>query len=98
MTNAAYDIFKRDGFGALQFVEPATNLGAANRRIIELAAGSPGKYMVVNRASGQMVGGGTMITSERSDEPPAREQEQEVATSSRQRLKDSDGKAETLWR
>lgn len=63
MINMAYDIFKRDGFGSRAWVEAARDLDNAKRRIMELSVDSPGKYVVVSRASGQMVGGGTTITS-----------------------------------
>src|ERR1700720_1996340 len=63
MTDPNYDIFKRDAFGSRTWVEAACDLDAAKRRIIELSANSPGKYVVVSRASGQMVGGGMTITS-----------------------------------
>jgi hypothetical protein len=63
MIDMGYDIFKRDGFGARAWVEAARDLENAKRRIMELSVDSPGKYVVVSRASGQMVGGGTTITS-----------------------------------
>jgi hypothetical protein len=72
MINLAYDIFKRDAFGARAWVEATSDLDGAKRRILELSADSPGKYVVVNRASGQMVGGGTTITS---GSPSTRENE-----------------------
>ena len=74
MINLAYDIFKRDAFGARAWVEATPDLQGAKRRILELSADSPGKYVVVSRASGQLVGGGTTITS---SSPSTREQEVE---------------------
>ena len=69
MINLAYDIFKRDAFGARAWVEATPDLQGAKRRILELSADSPGKYVVVSRASGQMVGGGTTITSSSPSTP-----------------------------
>src|ERR1700686_5093397 len=63
MTDPNYDIFKRDAFGSRTWVEAARDLDSATRRVRELSANSPGKYVVVSRASGQMVGGGMTITS-----------------------------------
>jgi hypothetical protein len=63
MINLDYDIFKRDAFGSRAWVESTPDLEGAKRRILELSADSPGKYVVVSRASGQMVGGGTTVTS-----------------------------------
>jgi hypothetical protein len=104
MVNLAYDIFKRDAFGVRAWVEGAWDLESAQRRIIELSADSPGKYVVVNRASGQMVGGGTVITS--APEEKAHEPTPQTAkgTSSSRKVSShavpshSDAESETLWR
>jgi hypothetical protein len=63
MIDMGYDIFKRDGFGSRAWVGATRDLEGAKRRIMELSVDSPGKYVVVSRASGQMVGGGTTIAS-----------------------------------
>jgi hypothetical protein len=100
MSNLPFDIFKREDFGPRVWVEAAQTLEIAKRRVMELSASTPGKYMVVNRASGQMVGGGTTITSGggRSEECPAEKRGAEAAKVRRapRRKEDSDG--ETLWR
>ena len=109
MIDPAYDIFKRDGFGSRAWVESARDMEAANRRIIELSADSPGKYLIVSRASGQMVGGGTTITSSSSETtaerraPEAKPQAAKGANSSRnisghQVPSHADAESETLWR
>jgi hypothetical protein len=111
MLNPAYDIFKRDGFGSRAWVEGARDVEAANRRILELSANSPGKYLIVSRASGQMVGGGTTITSSSSEptaERPARESKPQAAkganssrTSSSHEVPshaETEAESETLWR
>jgi hypothetical protein len=108
MTHANYDIFKRDAFGARTWVEAARDLDAAKRRVMELSANSPGKYVVLSRASGQMVGGGTTITSgsASNSERNAQERKQENAngTGSSRKVSShavpspSDTESETLWR
>jgi hypothetical protein len=102
MSDAAYDIFKRDGFGTRVWVEAAGDLEAAKLRIIALSADSPGKYAVVSRANGQMVGGGTTITNnERTAERPTEERRPQAVKGSRSLRKPSpraDAESETLWR
>src|ERR1700719_5393637 len=108
MIDPAYDIFKRDGFGSRAWVEGARNIEAANRRIMELSAHSPGKYLIVSRASGQMVGGGTTITSTSSESAERRAPEAADETakgansarkiSSREVHSHRDAESETLWR
>jgi len=107
MIDPAYDIFKRDGFGSRAWVEGARDIEAANHRIMELSANSPGKYLIVSRASGQMVGGGTTITSS-SSEPTAERRAPEPQTAkganSAQKISSHevpsrrDAESETLWR
>jgi hypothetical protein len=108
MTDTNYDIFKRDAFGARTWVEAARDLDAAKRRVLELSANSPGKYVVVSRASGQMVGGGTTITSGSASNSQghaqAHKQENANAASSSRKVSShavpspSDTESETLWR
>jgi hypothetical protein len=108
MTDPNYDIFKRDAFGSRTWVEAARDLDAANRRVIELSANSPGKYVVVSRASGQMVGGGRTIASgsAANSERNAQQGKQQNAnaTSSSRKVSShavpshSDTESETLWR
>ena len=109
MIDPAYDIFKRDGFGSRAWVEGARDIEAAKHRIMELSANSPGKYLIVSRASGQMVGGGTTITSSTSDptaERRATEAKPETAKGANSSRKISshevpshrDAESETLWR
>ena len=106
MTDPNYDIFKRDVFGSRTWVEAARDLDAATRRVRELSANSPGKYVVVSRASGQMVGGGMTITSGHASNTGERnvpEQKQHGAGSSRKDSSHavpsrSDTESETLWR
>jgi len=108
MTDPNYDIFKRDAFGARIWVEAACDLDAAKRRVMELSANSPGKYVVLSRASGQMVGGGTTIASGSASnserEAQERKQQNANATSSPRKVSShavpshSDTESETLWR
>jgi hypothetical protein len=108
MIYPAYDIFKRDGFGARTWVEAACDLEAAKHRIMDLSVDSPGKYVVVSRASGQMVSGGTTITSgsNNGSEPQAQARQQQTAngTSPSRKVSShavpspSDTESETLWR
>ena len=105
MVNPAYDIYKRDGFGARAWVESARDLQNANRRIIELSADSPGKYVVVSRANGQMVGGGMSISSGASNAPRQESQPQAAnraksaqKISSHEVPSHADPESETLWR
>jgi len=106
MTDPNYDIFKRDAFGARTWVEAARDLDAAKRRVIELSANSPGKYVVVSRASGQMVGGGTTITSGGASNPEssAQARKQDYGSGSSRKVSShvvpspSDTESETLWR
>jgi len=114
MINLAYDIFKRDAFGARAWVEATPDLQGAKSRILELSADSPGKYVVVSRATGQMVGGGTTITSSSPSRPEdevdckhqvARHKHQtgEGASSTREASSHAvpshaDAESETLWR
>lgn len=107
MTDPNYDIFKRDAFGARTWVEAASDLDVAKHRVMALSANSPGKYVVVNRASGQMVGGGTTITSGTASnhEGDAHENKQDANASSSSRKVSShavpshaDSESETLWR
>jgi hypothetical protein len=108
MTDANYDIFKRDAFGARTWVEATCDLDSATRRVMELSANSPGKYVVLSRASGQMVGGGTTITSGSASNSGrhAQERKQENANSTGSSRKvsshavpsPSDTESETLWR
>jgi TctA family transporter len=106
MTDPNYDIFKRDAFGARTWVEATRDLDAAKRRVIELSANSPGKYVVVSRASGQMVGGGTTIASgsASNSERNAQARKQESGTGSSRKVSShavpspSDAESETLWR
>ncbi len=107
MTEPNYDIFKRDGFGARTWVEAARDLDSAKRRVLELSMNSPGKYVVVSRASGQMVGGGMTITSGHASNTgernvPERKQQHGAGSSRKDSShavpSSSDAESETLWR
>jgi len=108
MIDPAYDIFKRDGFGSRAWVEGARDIEAAKRRIMELSANSPGKYLIVSRASGQMVGGGMTITSSSSESAerraPEAKPESAKGANSAQKISSHevpshrDAESETLWR
>ena len=45
------------------WVEAASDLATAKGRIIELAAATPGQYVVFNQISGRMVSSGTTVAS-----------------------------------
>jgi hypothetical protein len=63
MTSQPYDIFRRDKAGEAVWVEAASDLATAKGRIIELAAATPGQYVVFNQISGRMVSSGTTVAS-----------------------------------
>jgi hypothetical protein len=63
MASQPYDIFRRDNAGEAVWVEAVSDLAAAKGRIIELAAATPGQYVVFNQVSGRMVSSGTIVAS-----------------------------------
>jgi hypothetical protein len=86
MVTQPYDIFRRDPGGEV-WVEAVRDLETAKGRIIELAADTPGQYVVFSHRSGRMVGSGTVVAS-----PAARATSKEM-----QKRKTADVELETLW-
>lgn len=86
MVTQSYDIFRRDPGGEV-WVEAVRDLETAKGRIIELAADTPGQYVVFSHRSGRMVGSGTVVAS-----PAARDTSKEM-----QKRKTADVESETLW-
>jgi hypothetical protein len=50
-----FAIFKTRDDGSLEWVEGAQTLESAKERVIELAEHWPGKYVIVNEATGERV-------------------------------------------
>jgi hypothetical protein len=86
MVTQSYDIFRRDPGGEV-WVEAVRDLETAKGRIIELAADTPGQYVVFSHRSGRMVGSGTVVAS-----PAARATLKEM-----QKRKTAAVELETLW-
>jgi hypothetical protein len=86
MLTQSYDIFRRDSGGEV-WVEAVRDLDTAKGRIIELAADTPGRYVVLNHRSGRMVGSGTVVAS-----PAARATSKET-----QKGKTAEVESETMW-
>jgi hypothetical protein len=85
MLTQSYDIFRRDSGGEV-WVEAVRDLDTAKGRIIELAADTPGRYVVLSHRSGRMVGSGTVVAS-----PAARATSKEA-----QKRKTAEVESETL--
>jgi len=88
MLTPSYDIFRRDPGGQI-WVEAVRDLETAKGRIIELAADTPGQYVVFSHRSGRMVSSGTVVAS-----PAARATSKETRKSDRNT---ADFESETLW-
>ena len=86
MLTQSYDIFRRDSGGEV-WVEAVRDLDTAKGRIIELAADTPGRYVVLSHRSGRMVGSGTVVAS-----PAARATSKET-----QKGKTAEVESETMW-
>ena len=69
MRSRPYDIFRKDNLGEPVWIEATETFEAAKRRIIDLAARTPGHYMVFCQNNGQVVSTMTTVAS-----PAAREE------------------------
>jgi hypothetical protein len=90
MLSKSYDIFRRDEAGQV-WVEAVRDLDTAKSRLIELAAGAPGQYVIFNQRSGRMVSSGTVVAS-----PAARAAGKRPEKTAEDYAASSAGKSDTL--
>jgi hypothetical protein len=92
MRSLPYDIFRKDHFGEPVWLEAVESFEEAKRRVIDLAARTPGQYMVFCQNNQQVVSTMTSVAS-----PAARVEHRKNGGGLEEFLTPPAGRSETVF-